>query len=540
MTVLALAGRKRSRLYRFMIGILVMVSILLVYVCLLSSILQPFYNHKTRPSRFRRPCRDCKPVPETINDASEKPFEAKKFVVIQNVPKGLPRLRGDVYPPLRSYNGNDRLEAHLRRFKNKPADVKLLNYTDLQIEDWKPNPEFADSPRITYFNGHRGCQENLHGVLSRFRLNFRTVNPRNVTHYGMREQDARELIDSGYIGKLCNASDIIIVADTVPDARGILLSLLESNKSRRCQSNIVVEMTNRYDWMVGDKYEYHQMLEALIDTPPSNLWWVANNPFEEAFFLTKVGRTPNVTLIRSLGVWNVENKNVEPVKDNTSESSVAVVINPEFAKTNRATPMTLVDAHKIPVTRLPKHYGGPPVLLQYKAYLEFPYQVSIMKFYENLAAGVPQVIPTPRLLFSLVKAKSHHLFATWLDKLEEVAVYISDPDLHAKMKREGRFDGRNDLWRYSTVTGATYEARWMELTDFYASEFRPYVYYFDSFEELAEMVQRPWREFDVQNVRVEGPRFYKKLRRKSMLAWRDLFEEMGYEVLYALEDDKQD
>ena len=39
-------------------------------------------------------------------------------------------------------------------------------------------------------------------------------------------------------------------------------------------------------------------------------------------------------------------------------------------------------------------YGGPKTLSKYKAYIEFPYQVSTMKLYENIAHGVVSLIPS--------------------------------------------------------------------------------------------------------------------------------------------------
>ncbi|KAI9310349.1 hypothetical protein BDR26DRAFT_814530, partial [Obelidium mucronatum] len=48
----------------------------------------------------------------------------------------------------------------------------------------------------------------------------------------------------------------------------------------------------------------------------------------------------------------------------------------------------------MPFTRVVGHYGGPKTLKKYKAYIEFPYQVSTMKLYENLAEGVLMLIPS--------------------------------------------------------------------------------------------------------------------------------------------------
>ncbi|KAI9324993.1 hypothetical protein BDR26DRAFT_231140 [Obelidium mucronatum] len=229
---------------------------------------------------------------------------------------------------------------------------------------------------------------------------------------GMSGTDARELLDSGYIAKLCNASDIIIIADTVPDGRAILLSLLEPSESlNRCKSNIVIEMTNRYDWMVPDRQVYHEMLRRIFKLNPKNLFWTANNPFEGPFMHANVGGEvfPKVRLLRPLGAWNVDVENSHmthgmPLNQETNISTqnmLAMVKNVE--KVNRPIVGDLVDYYCMPVAKLPKKYGGPAGLLKYKGFIDFPYQVSVMKFYENIAFGVPQVLPTPRFLHALVK-----------------------------------------------------------------------------------------------------------------------------------------
>ncbi len=49
------------------------------------------------------------------------------------------------------------------------------------------------------------------------------------------------------------------------------------------------------------------------------------------------------------------------------------------------------------------YYGGPTKLAQYKAFITLPYQVSTMKMYENLAAGVVTFVPSPAYLKSIAK-----------------------------------------------------------------------------------------------------------------------------------------
>ncbi|KAI9340004.1 hypothetical protein BDR26DRAFT_861947, partial [Obelidium mucronatum] len=472
-------------------------------------------------------------------------------------------------------DASEKLRRKAVEEKKTHTDDKLIRYDKVILEPWKHKDSFSSYPRITYFNGHRGCNENLHAVLSRLGLNFNIVNPRNLTRYGMREIDAQELIDSGYISALCNLSDVIVIADTVPDARGILLSLVDPNPALRCNSNIIVEMTNRYDWMVGDIKEYHEMLVKLIENPPANLFWTANNPFEKEFMHARIGIAPKVKLLRSLGAWDVGSSLHSPP---SIEDSFAILTNPDIL--NRPRVGDLIKYYCMPVVSLPKKYGGPAGLLKYKGFIEFPYQVSVMKFYENIAFGVPQVLPTPRFLRLLVLSNNHHYFSTWLDKLESVALFQTDPEKYRaieaekqqkeeerKKKEERRgalkptivkqkmnqslptnksFESTThpQLGRRAAVhdrpqpkrklnpllklDNGPYNATWTEMADFYSKEFSPFVYYFDSFKELTELINTPLDKFDTKNVRLEGPKYYARVREESMKTWIRMLHDMGY------------
>ncbi|KAJ3071063.1 hypothetical protein HDU98_005886 [Podochytrium sp. JEL0797] len=128
-----------------------------------------------------------------------------------------------------------------------------------------------------------------------------------------------------------------------------------------------------------------------------------------------------------------------------------------------------------------------------------------MKFYENIAHGVPQLFPTLRLLHEIEKTgKDVSGFIAWIDPLNQICKLH-----HAKLLIEQ-------------------VSECMELVDFYNREFTPFVYYFDSMEELKRMAEMRADEFDYKNVRVEGPKFYAKIREQSVETWKGMFREMGY------------
>ncbi len=65
----------------------------------------------------------------------------------------------------------------------------------------------------------------------------------------------------------------------------------------------------------------------------------------------------------------------------------------------------LTNNRHMSVKVLEHDYGGPATLAKYKAYIEFPYQVSTMKFYENIAHGVVILVPTARFQEALMEGE---------------------------------------------------------------------------------------------------------------------------------------
>ncbi|KAI8612397.1 hypothetical protein BC830DRAFT_577257 [Chytriomyces sp. MP71] len=357
--------------------------------------------------------------------------------------------------------------------------------------------------------------------MSKLKLNFKVFDPRQVSEYGMGEKHARRLVSFGFINKLCDASDVIVIADTMPDGRAILVSLTAVQEKLRCKSQIVVELTNRFDWLVYDSEKYYKMLKRLIEKPPPNLHWTQNNPFEEVYFKMRVGVSPKkMRLLRSMGGVNVrydDNNNTAAIE--TPEMAERLALIKDLQETYKPKIGDVLDYLCMPHAKLPKKYGGPEALLKYKGFIEFPYQVSVMKFYENVANGVPQVIPSARLMKGVVQSNNHHYFDCWLAALEEGSLMLSNPDRFLKEKKK-------DIGFHGV--DRSYNASWIELSDFYSTEFQPFVYYFDSFRELGDLINKPASQFDVKNVRVEGPKFYEKVRQQTLTTWETLFHEINF------------
>ncbi|KAJ3316403.1 hypothetical protein HDU76_001837, partial [Blyttiomyces sp. JEL0837] len=259
----------------------------------------------------------------------------------------------------------------------------------------------------------------------------------------------------------CQTADIIITGDTLPRSHH-LLDLVNKNQ---CDADVVVELTNRFDWSYGNvvhEYDdiggvgYFELIRNLTRDKGRwfpKLWWVVNNPWEDLYVFDRIGAEISARLIRPVGV-----SDVDPGDDYPGAMTKVAV---HHVANNLED---LMKMHRIPYQRINNSYGGTIGLKRYKFYIEFPYQVATMKMYENIAAGVVTVVPSAKLFLTLVKNESL-MFWPWGQNLG------NHPD-------------------------------WMKYVEVYNPIFQPFMYYFNSFAELEEMSKMTLDELDAgKNVR---------------------------------------
>jgi hypothetical protein len=193
----------------------------------------------------------------------------------------------------------------------------------------------------------------------------------------------------------CGVFDFIIFGDTVPRAR----ALIENNCS---SSQIVLQVTQRFDaGMHGDlKREWIELLRWASTNMP-NVRVIVNNPYE-SWYMQHVQNASflKTNLIRPSGHWP---KNALPRVTPPSDVSgkVAVVVQRYIPYLNKILLGNMTDMN-ITFTKLDHgQYGGAHGLASYRCVVQFPYQVSVMAMYENLAAGVALIVPSKTFYMSI-------------------------------------------------------------------------------------------------------------------------------------------
>ncbi|KAJ3295866.1 hypothetical protein HDU79_008218 [Rhizoclosmatium sp. JEL0117] len=348
------------------------------------------------------------------------------------------------------------------------------------------------SPRVLYYNTHAGTRENMKGVMQSLGMHLDEFNSDIVAHVGNTGRRSRQLIREGHAAW-------VIIADTIPHGRQLFESWLHPDPLKHCGSKIILEMTNRFDWDVTDKFTYYANLRKIIATTHNRLYFVSNNNAEFAWLQDKLGIKISGLkhILRPLGLSkSYEYPFFLPAPSKSSLLSKSEYF-PRLYK-------TMEKDYNLSLTLIPEHerkYGGPATLLQFKGFLEFPYQYSVMKFYENIAYGVPQYIPSSKLLKKILNGGKQACYHC--ARVEVLEGFV------------GRFD----------IPVKTLD-RWSGFMDFYDPLFEPFVYYFDSFKELERIDGMSWLDADWKRVREKGPQFYHSYRKEILDGWRNVFGEV--------------
>jgi hypothetical protein len=131
------------------------------------------------------------------------------------------------------------------------------------------------------------------------------------------------------------------------------------------------------------------------------------------------------------------------------------------------------------IVTLSDHFKGPHLwsdLCQFKGIIHFPYNASIMKIFEQYSANIPLFFPTKRFLKELHKGYPTQI----MSQLSFNSIYQTPPESIIPFK--GECDPNN----YRDENSFEY---WMQFSDFYDENNMPFIQYFDSIEDLFDLMQ---------------------------------------------------
>lgn len=142
-------------------------------------------------------------------------------------------------------------------------------------------------------------------------------------------------------------------------------------------------------------------------------------------------------------------------------------------------------------------------LYDYRGIVHLPYQVSTMSICEQYAAGVPLFFPSPPFLFELHRAQPQRVLA-------ELSFFQID----------GRSCSQDSLNR---IEDPAVVRRWIALADYYDAENMPLVQCFDSFEQLAHLLET----VDVGALSEKILALNEKRRERIVASWAALLDRIS-------------
>ncbi|KAI8608892.1 hypothetical protein BC830DRAFT_1174031 [Chytriomyces sp. MP71] len=357
--------------------------------------------------------------------------------------------------------------------------------------------------RIAFLNGHAGTRDDFAFAAHQLGVTYAELDPRAFWYYGINETHANYVNQQGLLGDFfCKLSalcfdacfdklflnitplsgaplpynrsfDIVVVGDTITDVRFLLQWIDKPTQASACGIDKIIMMTtNRFDFAVKewDLPAYYALLRrASARTDSPRLVWTANNPFDIKYAQVLLEDSAiQFTLIRSFGYSTVPIAQPFP-----SELTRLPVM---FNHYDESRYIAWLKRNGIEVAVFGRNYGGPTSVSQFRVFIDFPYQASTMKMYENLLYGVVTFAPSKRLY------------------VEELQGYI--------------------------IEGDRVPGQWQDYVEYWYADLADYVYTFDSIAELKRMLAL--EEVDPNHVRERGVDVWRRWNEKSVEAWRDV------------------
>ncbi|KAJ3059652.1 hypothetical protein HDU98_004388, partial [Podochytrium sp. JEL0797] len=254
------------------------------------------------------------------------------------------------------------------------------------------------SKTILYLSSSQPGKENMQAVVDHLRTGLQLEIEDKTPHlFGTTRASALHAVKSGSIAHLCSRANTLILGDSLPKSRAVLESLLPSTPAHlQCQSRVIIELTNRFDFAVGPAHleEYYALMRDLVQVRPRNLGWVVSSEFEVEYLREKVGVKPEkYVVLKPMGVLEGD------AEDPRSEKQVdhRLGIHPHLDRNLYEQIVELENSKVIGYPGLAKH------ILRFKGYIEFPGVVSNIEFHNRLAHGVPLLVPSAKYLEKLVE-----------------------------------------------------------------------------------------------------------------------------------------
>ncbi|KAG2482673.1 hypothetical protein HYH03_018410 [Edaphochlamys debaryana] len=261
--------------------------------------------------------------------------------------------------------------------------------------------------RWAYFTRHSGTLWDWIAVADNLNILWTRVQNRNLwelvdhkvavdTYVSTEAVAAAKWRGMGQL--MCHMGDVLVFGDVIPDARPVL--------EGRCTTPALLLVTNRFDVGVSvgeERLRYYKFMAEVVQRPW--IWFIVNNPYDVLYVKSKgVDLPPERTLLlRPVGASFLPKPLPGEAVARAGKIALIEHVGKPHLEVTTVLPWLRAKNLMDHVSVLGKYYGGPVALSQYRATIQIPYQVSVMKMYESMAYGAVFILPSPTFFVELLR-----------------------------------------------------------------------------------------------------------------------------------------
>ncbi|CCE64220.1 hypothetical protein TPHA_0G00095 [Tetrapisispora phaffii CBS 4417] len=328
--------------------------------------------------------------------------------------------------------------------------------------------------KIAYVSRHPGTTQDFKYIEE----NLQLENVDYFLHYGISM--AERVINETQARYICSNYDTVVISDCLTDGWEFF-----RHDDLNCK-NIVFVISNRYDVCAGGDREGFQQnfTHALNRDDGYEATIVANNAFEIPYLKYKnIELKRDYPIIRPFGNTDIESQDIA-----IEEPDIPCLIIDRFVSNQNILKNNIKNELNYDCKILKSKYGGPKTLSKYNSIVvHLPYQVSIMKMWENIAYGVLMAVPTPEFYDKICSENA-----------------CAEPE------------------HLSDVKKVATDGNWSKYVDFYLPEFEKCFTQFGSWKELGMILKTESYKNNINHCR----NLMEDKRHASLKQWKELLKNL--------------
>ncbi|SGZ57778.1 CIC11C00000000193 [Sungouiella intermedia] len=274
----------------------------------------------------------------------------------------------------------------------------------------EPKAQFDVAKKIAFISRHVGTTADFRYMAYHLQLeNVEFLDCKSWFGFRDTKEKYASLVKSGKRDEICSQYDAIFISDTLSDGWPFIMG------EHKCK-NVHFVVTNRFDYGVRDdeQKDFHDDVSRALNRKDGyNLKLVVNNLFEIPFMESRgvvVPEKDKSPLIRPFGFTTLAAS-----KEEVNKEPCLLIGRVDQDKELMHLLVKKHTGHDCKV--LVGQYGGPRTLSRYHSIVvHLPYQVSIMKMWENLNYGTLMAIPSPKFFTKICNentcGQTEHVFET--------------------------------------------------------------------------------------------------------------------------------